>query len=121
MFTSVIRMYVTVKQKHVIETNRKQAVFIKEHAKGTDDRFASLCTFPTGSCYEGTKVKKPSELDWMLVMKDLSIRYIGYRIRETICIVYMESLTICYFDIYTSSFFATIATLCNNARPQVKI
>ena len=66
---------------------------IIKDVKRTDDRFASLRTFSTGSFYEGTKVKNPNEFDLMLVMEDLSIRYIGYRIRETSCIVYMNGWT----------------------------
>ena len=52
---------------------------IVDYVKRTDDRFASLRTFPTGSYYEGTKVKEPNEFDLMLVMEDLPVRYIGYR------------------------------------------
>lgn len=66
---------------------------IIKDVKRTDDRFASLRTFSTGSYYEGTKVKNSNEFDLMLVMEDLSIRYIGYRIRETSCIVYMNGWT----------------------------
>ena len=50
---------------------------IVDYVKRTDDRFASLRTFPTGSYYEGTKVKEPNEFDLMLVIKeDLPVRYI---------------------------------------------
>ena len=63
---------------------------IVEYVKRTDDRFASLRTFPTGSYYEGTKVKEPNEFDLMLVMEDLSIRYTGYRIRGTSVIFYIN-------------------------------
>ena len=52
---------------------------IVDYVKRTDDRFASLRTFPTGSYYEGTKVKEPNEFDLMLVMEDLPIGCIGYR------------------------------------------
>ena len=52
---------------------------IVDYVKRTDDRFASLRTFPTGSYYEGTKVKEPNEFDLMLVMEDLPIGNIGYR------------------------------------------
>ena len=52
---------------------------IVDYVKRSDDRFASLCTFPTGSYYEGAKVKEPNEFDLMLVMEDLPIGCIGYR------------------------------------------
>ena len=67
---------------------------IVEYVKRADDRFASLCTFPTGSYYEGTKVKEPkcNEFDLMLVMEDLPIRYTGYRIRGTSFIFYINGL-----------------------------
>ena len=65
---------------------------IVDYVKRTDDRFASLRTFPTGSYYEGTKVKEPNEFDLMLVMEDLPIRYIGYRIRGTSFIFYINGL-----------------------------
>lgn len=65
---------------------------IVDYVKRSDDRFASLRTFPTGSYYEGTKVKEPNEFDLMLVMEDLPIRYIGYRIRGTSFIFYINGL-----------------------------
>ena len=38
------------------------------------------------------KVKEPNEFDLMLVMEDLPVRYIGYRIRGTSFIFYINGL-----------------------------
>ncbi|XP_073246852.1 cyclic GMP-AMP synthase-like receptor 1 [Porites lutea] len=65
---------------------------IVDYVKSTDDRFASLRTFPTGSYYERAKAKEPNEFDLMLVMEDLPVRYIGYRIRGTSFIFYINGL-----------------------------